>query len=65
MMQPPPKPPDPVAEEVKRLHLENLAGKNAKQAADTHKQLASADQAHGHGRREAGAGRPAATRRGS
>ena len=45
MMTPPPKPPDPLAEEVKRLHLENLAGKNAKQAADTQHQLASADQA--------------------
>jgi hypothetical protein len=45
MMQPPPKPPDPLAEAVKRLHVEGLAGKNAKQAAETQKSLAGADQA--------------------
>jgi|SRR5882762_1769911 len=45
MMQPQQKPPDPIAEAVKRLHLEGLAGKNAKQAAETQKTLAGADQA--------------------
>jgi len=62
MLSPKPPPPDPVAEMAKRLNLEHLAGKNAKLAADTHKQLASADQAQataeekraGVGHREAG-----------
>ena len=45
MMQPQPKPPDPMAEMAKHLHLENLAGKNAKQAAETQKALSGADQA--------------------
>lgn len=45
MMQPPPAPPDPAAEMAKRLQLEAMAGANAKQAADTEKALASADQA--------------------
>lgn len=45
MMAPKPPPPDPVAEAVKRLHVEGLAGKNAKTAAETQKTLASADQA--------------------
>jgi hypothetical protein len=45
MMTPQPKPPDPMLEAAKRLHLEGLAGKNAKQAAEVHKTMASADQA--------------------
>jgi hypothetical protein len=45
MMQPQQKPPDPVAEMAKRLHIEALAGKNAKTAAETQKTLAGADQA--------------------
>jgi hypothetical protein len=44
MLAPKPQQPDPVAEMAKRLHLEGLAGKNAKQAADTQKSLASADK---------------------
>jgi len=45
MIQPQPTPPDPAAEMAKRLQLEALAGANAKQAAETEKTLASADQA--------------------
>jgi hypothetical protein len=45
MMAPQQKPPDPAAEMAKRLHLEGLAGKNAKTAAETQKTLAGADQA--------------------
>jgi len=45
MLQPKPQPPNPLAMEAQRLHLEGLAGKNAKQAADTHKTLAGAEQA--------------------
>ena len=45
MLTPQPKPPDPMLEAAKRLHLEGLAGKNAKQAAEVHKTMASAEQA--------------------
>jgi hypothetical protein len=45
ILAPKPPPPDPIAEAVKRLHVEGLAGKNAKTAAETQKTLASADQA--------------------
>jgi len=45
LMQPPQQPPDPAAEMAKRLQLEALAGANAKQAAETQKSLAGADQA--------------------
>jgi hypothetical protein len=45
LLAPKPQPPDPMAEMVKRLQLEALAGRNAKTAAETHKTLASADQA--------------------
>jgi len=45
MLQPKPQPPNPIQQEAARLHLEGLAGKNAKQAAETHKTLASAEQA--------------------
>lgn len=45
MMAPQQKPPDPAAEMAKRLHLEGLAGKNAKTAAETQRQIAAADQA--------------------
>ena len=45
LMAPKPQPPDPMAEMVKRLAIENAAGKNAKLAADTQKTLAGADQA--------------------
>lgn len=45
MMAPQQKPPDPAAEMVKHLHMEGLAGKNAKTAAETQKLLAGADQA--------------------
>lgn len=44
MLSPPPKPPDPVAEAMKKLAIENAAGKNAKQAAEVQKLLAGADQ---------------------
>lgn len=44
MMAPQQKPPDPVAEMAKRLHIESLAGKNAKTAAETQKLLAGSDQ---------------------
>lgn len=44
MMQPQPKPPDPAAEMVKHLQLENMAGRNAKTAAEVQDKLASADQ---------------------
>jgi len=62
MMAPQQKPPDPIAEMAKRLHLESLAGKNAKTAAETQKTLAGADQSAataeekraGIGHREAG-----------
>jgi hypothetical protein len=62
MMAPQPKPPDPAAEMAKHLHLESLAGKNAKTAAETQRALAGADQAAataeekraGIGHREAG-----------
>jgi hypothetical protein len=45
MMAPQQKPPDPGAEMAKHLHLEGLAGRNAKTAAETQKTLAGADQA--------------------
>lgn len=45
MMAPKPQQQDPAAEMAKRLHLESLAGKNAKTAAETQHKLASADQA--------------------
>lgn len=45
LLAPKPQPPDPITEMIKRLHLEGIAGKNAKQAAETQKTLASADQA--------------------
>lgn len=44
MLQPKPMPPNPIQMETTRLQLENLAGKNAKLAADTHKTLAGAEQ---------------------
>lgn len=45
LLAPKPPPPDPVAEMMKRLGLENAAGKNAKLAAEIQKLLAGADQA--------------------
>ncbi len=45
MMAPKPPPPDPMAEVVKKLQLEGVAGRNAKTAAETQKLLAGADQA--------------------
>lgn len=45
MMAPKPQQQDPVAEMAKRLHIEGLAGKNAKTAAEAQKMLAGADQA--------------------
>jgi hypothetical protein len=44
LLAPPQKPPDPLQELAKRLAIENAAGKNAKQAAETQKLLAGADQ---------------------
>jgi hypothetical protein len=43
MMQP--QPPNPIQQATQRLHVEALAGKNAKTAAETRKTLAAADQA--------------------
>lgn len=62
MLAPKPPPPDPLAQMAKKLHLEGLAGKNAKQAADVQDKIASADQRaaaaeekrHGMGHRDAG-----------
>ncbi len=45
LMAPKPQPPDPMAEMMKRLALENAAGKNAKQAAETQRAAAAAEQA--------------------
>jgi hypothetical protein len=45
LMSPKQKPPDPVEEMVKKLHVEGFAAKNAKTAAETRKLLAGADQA--------------------
>ncbi|MDI1265602.1 MAG: hypothetical protein PS018_20335 [bacterium] len=45
MMQPPQQAPDPVADTLKRLQIEHIAGRNAKQASETEKNLAGADQA--------------------
>jgi hypothetical protein len=45
LLQPKPQPPDPIKQELTRLQIEALAGKNAKTAAETEKTLAGADQA--------------------
>lgn len=45
MMAPKPQQQDPAALMAKKLHLEGLAGKNAKTAAETQRAIATADQA--------------------
>jgi len=45
LLAPKPPPPDPLTELAKHLAIENAAGKNAKQAAETQRAISAADQA--------------------